>query len=603
MLMARRTLLALTLLVFSASPLLAQLPVSTSPQNKNVVLEEFTGYKCTYCPDGHKMASNMKSNNPGDVFLVNVHAGSYAQPSTGDPDYRTSFGSDLVNQASVSGYPAGTINRHYFSSYNQDGGTAMSRGDWSDAANIILGQSAYANVALEGTVDVQTRDLTVNVEVHFTSDGAQDNNLNVALTQDSIWGPQTGANSFYPAHVNSEGEYLHMHMLRHFLTGQWGDVISNTTSGNTVSKQYTYTLPSDINGVPLEIGDLNIIAYLDTGQQEIINANDGPITYTNFKGANNAQLRKVEGPEKVCKGAYDSKITVKNMGSDPITSMTIEYDMNGGSSSTHNWSGTLDSLERTEIELPTHNFSPNSTNTFNVNITSVNGGSDVDNADNTLSKSGIQKSSNKTSGDQYVFTVVQDRYGSEITWEFINNSGTVIASGGPYQDLNSSGTETHKDTFTVSSTGCVEFKIYDAYGDGINSGFGQGSYKLETASGWTNTIFSSNGQYGSEDLDFFKVTSLSAVKERSSSNASLKLFPNPVSKKAQVEIQNAESLEGRLVVRDMMGRKVHEMEEVQLDPGTSRLSVDMSGQESGMYTLRFITEEGSLTERFSVVGR
>ncbi len=289
------------------------------------------------------------------------------------------------------------------------------------------------------------------------------------------------------------------------------------------------------------------------------------------------------------------------MGSDPITSLTIEYDMNGGSTSTHTWSGNLGSLDRTDIDLPTHNFSPNSTNDFNVSITGVNGGSDVDNSDNSMTKSGIQLSTNTTSGDQYVFTVVQDQYGSEITWEFMDASGNTVASGGPYQNLNNSGTETHKDTFTVSGTGCYEFRIYDSYGDGINSGFGQGSYKLETASGWTNTVFSSNGQYGSEDLDFFKVTSLSSVEEESAGNMSLKLYPNPVEERAQLEINNKERIEGRIEVRDMTGRIVHEQKQVSVRPGKSRLSIDMSGQESGMYNLRFVTEKGSFTERFSVV--
>ena len=38
--------------------------VSTSPENKNVVLEEFTGIHCTYCPDGHRLAQILKDANP-----------------------------------------------------------------------------------------------------------------------------------------------------------------------------------------------------------------------------------------------------------------------------------------------------------------------------------------------------------------------------------------------------------------------------------------------------------------------------------------------------------------------------------------------------------
>ncbi len=48
--------------------------VSTSPENKKVVLEEFTGIHCRY---GVLMdiliAQNIQNNNPDNVFLINIH--------------------------------------------------------------------------------------------------------------------------------------------------------------------------------------------------------------------------------------------------------------------------------------------------------------------------------------------------------------------------------------------------------------------------------------------------------------------------------------------------------------------------------------------------
>ena len=34
--------------------------VSTTPENKNAILEEFTGIYCVFCPDGHLIANNLK---------------------------------------------------------------------------------------------------------------------------------------------------------------------------------------------------------------------------------------------------------------------------------------------------------------------------------------------------------------------------------------------------------------------------------------------------------------------------------------------------------------------------------------------------------------
>ena len=137
--------------------LLAQLPVSTTPENKNVVLEEYTGIYCTYCPDGHKIAQNLQSANPNDVFVINNHTGSYASPGSGDPDFRTQWGSALASQAKLSGYPSGSVNRRTFSAYSSMGGSAMSRGSWSSAASTIIGESSCVNVAAQSSIDVELR--------------------------------------------------------------------------------------------------------------------------------------------------------------------------------------------------------------------------------------------------------------------------------------------------------------------------------------------------------------------------------------------------------------------------------------------------------------
>ena len=49
--------------------------VSTVPENKNVILEEFTGIQCYYCPDGHLIADQIQSNNINDVYVIKIHTG------------------------------------------------------------------------------------------------------------------------------------------------------------------------------------------------------------------------------------------------------------------------------------------------------------------------------------------------------------------------------------------------------------------------------------------------------------------------------------------------------------------------------------------------
>lgn len=91
----------------------AQLPVSTTPQNKKAVLEEFTGIHCGYCPDGHKIATNIYNADPNNVVLINIHTGGYATPSAGEPDFRTSDGNSIaaIPNMGITGYPTADINR------------------------------------------------------------------------------------------------------------------------------------------------------------------------------------------------------------------------------------------------------------------------------------------------------------------------------------------------------------------------------------------------------------------------------------------------------------------------------------------------------------
>src|SRR5690625_6599106 len=100
--------------------------VSTEPENKKAILEEFTGVNCQYCPDGHAIAEQILNNNPGNAFAINIHAGGFANPSGSQPDFRTQWGAAIDGQAGIAGYPAGTVNRHVFPGWSMiNGRTAM----------------------------------------------------------------------------------------------------------------------------------------------------------------------------------------------------------------------------------------------------------------------------------------------------------------------------------------------------------------------------------------------------------------------------------------------------------------------------------------------
>lgn len=248
---------------------------STTMGNRTAVLEDFTGVRCGYCPDGHVRAKAAQDLLGKDKFIIMaVHAGSYATPAAGWANFTTPFGTALVNQSNVAGYPAGTINRLLAADLGatpqQAGGRAMSRGDWATAAANVNAMFAPVNVGAKATFNAATRELTVKVDMYYSSNQTGVNNINVGLMQDKLMSKQSGATT---------NPYEQNHVLRHFITGQWGQTITEEkVEGAKISKTFTYTVPSHYNGTTadgggaVEVDDLSVVVFITKDRTDILNA-------------------------------------------------------------------------------------------------------------------------------------------------------------------------------------------------------------------------------------------------------------------------------------------------------------------------------------------
>ncbi|MCC8145591.1 MAG: Omp28-related outer membrane protein [Bacteroidales bacterium] len=255
--------LLLIFCILAGSALQAQTFVSTEPSKKNAVIEEYTGVNCGFCPDGHRITNEIAAANPGRVSVINIHQGYYAVES---PYYKTPYGDALAGQTGLTGFPAGTVNRHVFSG----GKTSLGRGSWSGSANTILKQDSYVNIAAKAVIDSETRKLTIDVEIYYTGDSPKaTNKLNVALLQNNILGPQSNGAAYNPSYMVN-GLYKHMHMLRRLLTGQWGETIETTSEGTFVEKTFEYTVPEKSFNIPYKLEDLEIVVFIAEDTQEII---------------------------------------------------------------------------------------------------------------------------------------------------------------------------------------------------------------------------------------------------------------------------------------------------------------------------------------------
>ena len=243
--MKNTTFLFFALLACSLT-LKAQQFVSTMPSNRNVVLEEFTGRTCSYCPDGHVIANSIQADYPDRFWSVNIHSDGY-NSLTSYPNLNTDKGNQIRAAFNAETFPRGVINR------STPG--AISRDVWDSYVEAQMNQAAECNVGGKVMIDPETRVASILVEVYYTTNSlVNENYLTVVMLQDSIIGSQSYA-QVNPEQWMGGDQYCHMHILRDVVTDVMGDAISPTTQGALVVRSYEYQIPETIgypNGVAVD---------------------------------------------------------------------------------------------------------------------------------------------------------------------------------------------------------------------------------------------------------------------------------------------------------------------------------------------------------------
>ena len=532
----------------------SQTIVSTTPENKKVVLEEFTGIHCVWCPSGHAIAKAIQDNNPGNVFLINIHTGGFSNPLAGEPDFRTPFGNAIRSQSGVNFYPSGTVNRHIFSG----GITGMDRGAWNGSANSILAEPSNVNVAVEADINLQTSELIVHVEGYYTANSpAGTNLLNIALLQNNTKGPQTGG--------NAGSNYNHMHRLVHLVTGQWGISIPTTTTNTFVDETLTYTIPADYNGVPVELGDLEIVAFITETQQEVASGAGAYPTYSSAN-SNDAFARYIEQIDDQCGFDITPSVVVQNLGSDPITSLSIDYSVNSGAVETYNWTGLIDPAQNENIELPAISYTINPAgNTLDVTL-----GSDDDNSNNDAS--GTFDNAVTATGS-VTLILNSGTNGSQITWDITNAGGTVIYSGGPYSN---------NQSFNIPislSADCYKYEVRSANGNG-----GSSVVVYDSAS---QVLYQSTGNFGFGESSNFNSDGILGVNDNNLEG--LSIYPNPAT--SILNVRNAES--STVEVYNILGQILYTKNDISIEE-----QIQVSQFTSGTYFVKITNGNAVKTIKF-----
>ena len=265
----KKLLLSICLVMLCLVKANAQEPklVSTSPSNRNVLIEELTGRTCGFCPLGQYYVNQTIKKNPGRVFTVNIHKQSSLSP-TSYPNLNTTKGGDIAYAFNKDGsLPEAMVNRNEEESV----GLSTTQNWWDKMTTEQLNQAAECNIAGTVSINPETRLARITVEVYYTADSKVENNyLTVIMLQDSIIGSQSGVEYNPEQRVDEEGDqYYHMHVYRNTITDKWGNEIGPTTAGTLITETYKYTIPESIgspNGVKVDLNNVHFLAFVTESQ-------------------------------------------------------------------------------------------------------------------------------------------------------------------------------------------------------------------------------------------------------------------------------------------------------------------------------------------------
>ena len=200
---------------------------------RKVLVEEFTGHRCTNCPQGHQILNELHNRYGDTLVTVGIHYGSLAKPigSMYSYDFRTEAGTKIGDWYNIDGIPAAIVNRQ-----NVQGG--WPREQWASVIRELDRSNVSAAVQLINEYDAASKTLKANVKV--TTLKAIDHQLRIVLfvLEDGIVKPQKDGNQDIE-------DYVHNHVLRCALTDAFGYVLAKDSWNSGDSETYAASVSFD----------------------------------------------------------------------------------------------------------------------------------------------------------------------------------------------------------------------------------------------------------------------------------------------------------------------------------------------------------------------
>ena len=400
-----------------------------------------------------------------------------------------------------------------------------------------------------------------------------------------LWRSDCGSNPLYPQ--GAPGYYSTWYYKRanwcpgSYVKPQDYDATSYLTSGGSFTVDYDMA-PYTVTGGP---SGFYAPEYYIQSQA---------IEYDNTGYTNNASIETILVPSgefdgrrrnPICDG-MNPVIRIRNAGNAVLQQLNITYFVDNGPVQNYIWTGSLNLLDSTTVELPPVSFAAGN-HTFTAYISGPNGNADEYSYDDTL-----QTSFTTTNVYNTNFIRIQmktDNSPNEISWTVKDENGSVLYSRNNFPSAGI----TYVDTIYLSN-GCYSFTAYDSFGDGVCCYNGAGFFRL--LKGATGTIIATLGDYG----DFYNVNLTIDYQngiDELEENPLLFLFPNPASSLVHLN-SSVENSDLKVIITDISGRVVLESDDLQIRAYNSEINV--SNLNSGIYLLHAVIGSREVVKKIIV---
>ena len=220
--------------------------------NRNVLIEDFTGHKCVFCPAAADLAHALHEADPSRVYISSIHAGPDGIgdfQSVSPPDYPLDFtnpeGVEIglyfgENDGGFPGNPRGTVNRF------NNGTIFQSPTQWTSMVNDQLSSNNLkVNIQSELNYYEETKGAFLHVELDPVDANVAENlGITVYLLEDSLVGDQKMSDNSH------NSNYIHRDIHRGNLNASaFGrPVSSEDLNGDKYYINYSFVVPNQLDG-------------------------------------------------------------------------------------------------------------------------------------------------------------------------------------------------------------------------------------------------------------------------------------------------------------------------------------------------------------------